>query len=44
MVDADGVRIFDFVLTGDDPRTTTGLAPPDGPLVSPQGLAPDWNS
>jgi len=44
MVDASGVRIFDFVLAGDDLRTIIALAPPDGPLVSLQGLAPDWNS
>jgi len=42
--DASDVRIFDFVLTGDDLRTITELSPPDGPLVSLQGLAPDWNS
>jgi hypothetical protein len=44
MIDASGVRIFDFVLTGDDLRTIVALAHPAGPLVSLQGLAPDWNS
>jgi hypothetical protein len=43
MVDANGARIIDFVLTGEDLRTVTGLTRPNGRLISPKSLVPDWN-
>ena len=40
---ADNARIFDFELDAADMRALAGLARPDGRLVSPDGLAPQWD-
>jgi diketogulonate reductase-like aldo/keto reductase len=39
---AENIDIFDFALTEAEMATIAGLARPDGRLVSPAGLAPDW--
>ncbi|MBR8655704.1 aldo/keto reductase [Achromobacter sp. Marseille-Q0513] len=36
-------RVFDFALSADDMARIAALARPDGRLVSPDGLAPDWD-
>ncbi|SMO44762.1 aldo/keto reductase [Paracoccus laeviglucosivorans] len=38
----ENFAIFDFDLTPQDMVAIAGLARPDGRLVSPEGLAPDW--
>lgn len=40
---ADNASIFDFELDAADMRALAGLARPDGRLVSPEGLAPQWD-
>jgi len=40
---ADNARIFDFELDAADMRALADLARPDGRLVSPDGLAPQWD-
>ena len=39
---AENFDIFDFTLTDAEMTALAGLAKPDGRLVSPEGLAPDW--
>lgn len=39
---AENFDIFDFELTKADMAALSGLARPDGRIVSPEGLAPDW--
>jgi len=39
---AENFDIFDFALSQDEIAAIGGLARPDGRLVSPEGLAPDW--
>ncbi|TKA96324.1 aldo/keto reductase [Cereibacter changlensis] len=39
---AENFDIFDFTLTEAEMTALAGLAKPDGRLVSPEGLAPDW--
>lgn len=39
---AENFGVFDFALTPAQMATITGLARPDGRIVSPDGLAPDW--
>jgi 2,5-diketo-D-gluconate reductase B len=39
---AENFDIFDFTLTSADMAAIGGLARPEGRLVSPAGLAPDW--
>lgn len=39
---AENFAIFDFTLTAAEMATITALARPDGRIVSPKGLAPDW--
>jgi 2,5-diketo-D-gluconate reductase B len=41
---AENAAIFDFVLSDDDMDRIAGLSRANGRLVSPDGLAPDWNS
>ncbi|MBS9478065.1 aldo/keto reductase [Ancylobacter radicis] len=40
---AENIAIFDFALTDEDMARIGTLARPDGRLVSPPGLAPDWD-
>lgn len=40
---AENFAIFDFELSADEMARIDGLAKPDGRLVSPEGLAPDWD-
>ncbi len=40
---AENFAIFDFALTDADMAAITTLARPDGRLVSPAGLAPNWD-
>ncbi|MCD0505787.1 aldo/keto reductase [Bordetella petrii] len=40
---ADNARIFDFELGADDMWRLSALARPDGRLVAPAGLAPQWD-
>lgn len=40
---AENIAVFDFELSEDDMATITGLARPEGRIISPPGLAPDWN-
>ena len=37
------LEIFDFILTGEEMDRIAGLARPDGRLIDPQGLSPDWD-
>ncbi len=39
----ENFAIFDFVLSDDEMRTIGDLATPDGRIISPPGLAPDWD-
>jgi diketogulonate reductase-like aldo/keto reductase len=39
---AENFNIFDFALDAADITAITGLARPNGRIVSPEGLAPDW--
>lgn len=39
---AENVDIFDFTLSEADMAAISGLARPDGRIVSPDSLAPDW--
>lgn len=41
---AENFDIFDFMLSPDEIAAIAGLARPDGRIVSPDGLAPDWNA
>lgn len=45
--DPDHVRenfdLFDFQLSGEEMRRIAGLARPDGRVIDPAGLAPDWD-
>lgn len=41
---AENFAIFDFTLSPADMQAVSGLARPDGRIVSPAGLAPDWNA
>lgn len=41
---AENFDIFDFTLSPDEVAAIAGLARPDGRIVSPDGLAPDWNA
>jgi 2,5-diketo-D-gluconate reductase B len=41
---AENAAIFDFELDAGDMAAIAGLARPDGRIVSPQGLAPDWDA
>lgn len=41
---AENIAIFDFALDETDMAVIAGLARPDGRLVSPPGLAPNWNA
>jgi 2,5-diketo-D-gluconate reductase B len=41
---AENFAVFDFQLSADEMVSISKLARPDGRLVSPPGLAPDWNS
>ncbi|NHF74348.1 aldo/keto reductase [Paracoccus xiamenensis] len=36
--------IFDFTLSAEDMAAIAGLSHPDGRIVSPDGLAPDWTA
>lgn len=38
------LEIFDFELSDDDMRDITGLRRPDGRQISPDGLAPQWDT
>lgn len=40
---AENIDIFDFMLDGDDLEAIAKLARPNGRLVSPPGLAPEWD-
>lgn len=40
---AENFAIFEFTLTAEDMATIHALAKPDGRIVSPPGLAPDWD-
>lgn len=40
----ENIAIFDFTLDEADMAVIAGLARPDGRLVSPPGLAPDWDA
>lgn len=40
----ENIAIFDFTLDEADMTAIAGLARPDGRLVSPPGLAPDWDA
>ncbi len=40
---AENAAIFDFELSADDMGTIAKLARPDGRIVSPDGLAPEWD-
>jgi len=39
----ENFAIFDFVLSDDEMRTIGEQATPDGRIISPPGLAPDWD-
>jgi diketogulonate reductase-like aldo/keto reductase len=39
---AENFNIFDFALTAPEMAAISALARPDGRIVSPKGLAPDW--
>lgn len=39
----ENFAIFDFGLSDDEMRTIGDLATPDGRIISPPGLAPDWD-
>jgi diketogulonate reductase-like aldo/keto reductase len=41
---AENVAIFDFALSADDMVAIGKLSRPDGRLVSPPGLAPQWDA
>ncbi len=41
---AENFDIFDFVLTAGEMAAIAGLARPDGRIVSPKGLSPDWSA
>ncbi|KAA3510783.1 aldo/keto reductase [Agrobacterium vitis] len=41
---AENFAVFDFQLSADEMALISKLARPDGRLVSPPGLAPDWNA
>ncbi|WP_429941215.1 aldo/keto reductase [Agrobacterium vitis] len=41
---AENFAVFDFQLSADEMASISKLARPDGRLVSPPGLAPDWNA
>lgn len=40
----ENFNIFDFALTGAEMAAISGLARPDGRIVSPEGLAPAWQA
>lgn len=40
---AENIAVFDFELSEDDMAAITDLARPDGRIISPPGLAPDWD-
>lgn len=40
----ENIAVFDFALADEDMAAIARLARPDGRLVSPSGLAPDWNA
>lgn len=40
---AENLAVFDFSLTADEMARIHGLARPDGRIVSPDGLAPQWD-
>ncbi|MGV1824454.1 aldo/keto reductase [Agrobacterium vitis] len=40
----ENFAVFDFQLSADEMASISKLARPDGRLVSPPGLAPDWNA
>jgi 2,5-diketo-D-gluconate reductase B len=41
---AENLAVFDFELGGDEMAAIHSLAEPNGRIVSPSGLAPDWDS
>ena len=41
---AENIAIFDFALDAGDKARIAALARPDGRIVSPEGLAPDWDA
>ncbi|MUZ73940.1 aldo/keto reductase [Agrobacterium vitis] len=41
---AENFAVFDFQLSADEMASISKLARPEGRLVSPPGLAPDWNA
>ena len=41
---AENFAVFDFSLTEEDMALISNLARPDGRIVSPPGLAPDWDA
>lgn len=41
---AENFAVFDFELTPEEMVAIAGLARPDGRIVSPEGLAPDWTA
>ncbi|MCF1452472.1 aldo/keto reductase [Agrobacterium vitis] len=41
---AENFAVFDFQLSADEMASISKLARPDGRLVNPPGLAPDWNA
>ena len=41
---AENLAIFDFALSADEMTAIHALARPDGRIVSPPGLAPDWDA
>lgn len=41
---AENFDVFDFTLSPADMAAISGLSRPDGRIVSPDGLAPDWNA
>jgi len=41
---AENADIFDFALSEDEMVAISALARPDGRLVDPEGLAPDWSA
>ena len=41
---AENFNVFDFTLSPEDMAAIAGLSRPDGRIVSPDGLAPDWNA
>ena len=40
---AENLAVFDFSLTSEEMARIHGLARPDGRIVSPDGLAPEWD-